>query len=611
MPQRKESKRVKRVLGTFAWALGLVALAGPVLASPASLRSRLESFGTSGKARGLRYGVVFLPLGPGDLFISPLPEPELSREETPDLLDSLDVAAPPSLRELARLRDERLAVQGAGDETMPGARGTSRAGGWKEPPADPSTPTSTAGTPGTGTAGCPDCVRVNGDLALTPASVTKLVTTLATLEAFGPRYTLHTEVFGTGPLVDGVLSGDLVVRGGGDPFLVTERVWLLVEALRAKGLRKVEGRLLLDERLFAAEIADSARSQRERSDRPYAAPLAPFSVNFNAAAVRVAPGARAGEAALASIDPITNSYLHLDARVRTVASGRAASWSISIRAATAAERDSLGVGLDSLQVREVLTVRGSVAEGADSLADYASVREPGLFAISAFRSFLEAGGISVSGRTALGPTPPQARLLVDFPSLPLTELVESTNRFSNNLMADLLAMSYSRQPGRPTAGGDYANLGSLRAPLPPASLTAGARLLSRWLRSELGTPPGIELHDGSGLSYRNRLSADALARVLARAWNDLDTRGPFLSSLPAPGEFGTLRSRFRRGGDPIPLRAKTGTLGDVGVSTLAGYVDDPVRGVVAFAILMNGGGSRWSVSAMHDLQEDWVTEYLR
>ncbi|MCC7144161.1 MAG: D-alanyl-D-alanine carboxypeptidase [Candidatus Eisenbacteria bacterium] len=627
--------------------LGTIFRAPAALASPADLRAEIERFQRSERAAGLAFTAVFSP-------VTADPGPA---EGTP-------AAAPTQ--------------GGAAESTVPATPATDAA-------TDTAKGTAvgrTAGSSSGNSAACPGCVSFHPDRPLIPASVTKLVTTSAALEAWGPRHLFHTQVWSDGRIRRGVLDGNLIVRGGGDPFLVTERLWLLAHELQLKGVTEVTGRLVIDLGAFVPEAADTARLQREDSDRPYAAGLSPLTVNFNAITVRVEPGAGPGEAAFVGFDPFPCAYLRLVNRVRTGAPGGKTAWSVrlaqldgswaasstpaEITARGGAEIRSSGAGVgaerssdpahptdpadtltsghdgaptlsaspmggdapsigsgpprgaaatpeyaDSLAHGEVVIVEGVIAADAEPQFEYRSVEHPDAFSAALIRTFLAEAGITVRGATVFGSIPRKASLLLDFPSLPLADLVGSTNRHSNNLMADLLAMSLSTTS--PVAKG-WETTTAADAVQVPASLSHGARVLTRWLRDAEGLAPRsaqeIVLHDGSGLSPRNRLTGAALVHLLQRDWNDFRIQPALLASLPGPGEEGTLRRRWKEVDPRPPVRAKTGTLGDHPTSALAGYLVDRRHGVVAFALIMNGR-SGWSVAEMQALQDAWILKYLQ
>src|SRR5262249_46485741 len=99
-------------------------------------------------------------------------------------------------------------------------------------------------------------IALNDSVAMSPASTMKLVTTYAALEMLGPAYRWRTEAFTTSPLHDDVLEGDLVIRGSGDPKLVVENLWMLVQRIRAYGVREIRGDVVLDRSAFDALAHD-------------------------------------------------------------------------------------------------------------------------------------------------------------------------------------------------------------------------------------------------------------------------------------------------------------------------------------------------------------------
>jgi D-alanyl-D-alanine carboxypeptidase/D-alanyl-D-alanine-endopeptidase (penicillin-binding protein 4) len=407
----------------------------------------------------------------------------------------------------------------------------------------------------------------------------------------GADYVFHTRLRAAGALRGDTLHGDLVVSGSGDPFLVSERLWLLAHELRGLGLRHVTGDLCVDNTWMSPDSLDPARVRdREFSERPYAAKLSSFAVNFNAAEVRIRPGNEIGQPATVALGPLPCSYLRVDHRLLTVADTADESWSLTL-------------GTDSLG--EVVRVTGTLRRSTPPAVEYRSVRDPLRYSASLLEAFLEAAGISIAGTIRVDPAPGEdAPVLLDFPSLPLRELIDSANRYSNNFMADQIALAYSigAERGAPTSPDSCGK--------EPASLTrAGSRLTDR-LRDEFGAGPEVRQIDGSGLSPDNRLTGAVLARVLAWAGNDLRLGPELAASLPMPGGDGTLRRRFSEGGTEI-LRAKTGTMSNPPASGMAGFLEQGEISPAVFVLLMNGRNGGWDLSRMKALQESWVREYLR
>lgn len=422
-----------------------------------------------------------------------------------------------------------------------------------------------------------DAIARGSDLPLVPASVAKLTTASLAFEVLGPAHTFKTRFLAGGSVRGGTLDGDLIVVGGCDPFLVSERLWLLTGEFRKLGLREVKGRLVVDTSVFAPPDEDPNRwRDREVSDRPYAARLTPLATNFNSAAFRLVPGAAPGAPAEVSLDPLPCSHLRIQNGLSTSARGSAEDYTVRL------EPDSLG---------EIVRVVGTIPVDAAPQIVYRSVNNADAFAASLLRAFLERSGVVIQGPTVFGPAPPQAAVLIDFASLPLTDLLASAARHSNNFMADLVCMNLSD-----SASGK-------------ANLTGGADRITRWLRQEFGAGAEVRQVDGSGLNPASRLTGAVLQRLLIREWNSLRVQPDLVSALAVPGEEGTLKKRFADGG-PF-LRAKTGTMGNPMASGIAGYLADPARGAIAFVILMNPGGSGWDIPRLQSLQEAWIREYVR
>ncbi len=452
-------------------------------------------------------------------------------------------------------------------------------------------------------------LSIGADQALIPASLAKIATASCALERLGPAHVWETRVYAGGPIENGILRGDLFVRAGGDPYLVSERIWLLADQLRNAGIREVRGRLVIDGSGFVPDALDPGRSQaRDASTRPYAARLSPLTINFNAAAVRVAPGLKAGDPASVVQDPISCDYLRIENRLVTGppagaaahradrdlggASGAGESgWTIRLEPAkgipTPAEAPARGRRPEA--PAETLVAEGMISAGAEPELVYRSVADPARFSASLLAAFLREAGIAIDGPTVAGTVTDQARLLLDFPSPPLSDIVRSADRYSNNLMADLIAMELSRADSSK-----------------PASLTEGARLLTAWLET-VAAGDSVRLLDGSGLNPADRVTGRVILRILSREWQDLRIQADLASSFPSPGEEGTLRRRFPHG--PV-LRAKTGTMGDPRVSGIAGYLEDHEQSPIAFVLLMNAApGTAWDIPKLQELQERWIEEY--
>lgn len=547
--------------GTLAWLFLLLPTGGgepffgrgSALASALSLRRELREFQASERSDGLAFCVVFLPL------------------------ESPPVAGTEAGKDRARHRSKEDPSAGPMDGPEDDPRNA---------PRDDSKAVARSGGNQTPRGG----VWINAEEPLVPASLAKLTTTIFAQDVLGSDFTFHTRFLAAGELVSDTLRGDLVLAGGGDPFLVSERLWLLAQALRGTGLRHVTGGLMIDSSWMAPDSTDPARSiDREFSDRPYAAKLSALAVNFNAAAVRVRPAPTAGMPAAVDLDPLPCGYLRLSSTLRTVGAEEPEAWTVTL------EPDSSG---------ETIRVDGAIRVGSPPAVEYRSVRDPERFSAALVRSFIEAAGISIAGPTRADAAPDSARVLADFPSLPLRDLVDAANRFSNNFMADQIALALS------ALADSNGRVPITTAEPRPASLTEAGKMLTRRLRAEFGAGASVTQLDGSGLSTGNRMTGEVLARLLERAWTDLRIGPEIAASLPMPGGDGTLRKRFGEGPAAV-LRAKTGTMSTPAASGMAGYLEAGGPAPVAFVLLMNGRAAAWDLARMRALQEEWIREYLR
>ncbi|GAA2188635.1 D-alanyl-D-alanine carboxypeptidase/D-alanyl-D-alanine endopeptidase [Micromonospora lupini] len=398
----------------------------------------------------------------------------------------------------------------------------------------------------------------NGDRRLAPASNTKLLTSTAALELLGPGHHFSTDVHTTGKRRAGLLSGNLYLRGGGDPTMLAADYDALAAQVAADGVRVVTGNL----------VADDTRYDRTRlgpdwtwDDEPYyyAAQVSALTVapdtDYDAGTVIVhaAPGSRAGVRPVVSTTPPTG-YVRIDNRAETVSEGET---SISI------EREHGG---------NTIVVTGQIAVGDAPASDWVTVWEPTGYAAEVFRAALRRHGVRVLGRTVLGePTPEAAQPVARHDSMSLAELMTPFLKLSNNGHAEVL----TKEIGRVLSGA--------------GTWSAGLTAISEYV-ADTGMDTGtLRQRDGSGLSRRNLVPAtefvDLLAAVRAEPWFPT-----WYAALPIAGQperfvGGTLRSRMA--GTPAAgnVHAKTGSL--TGVSALSGYVTSADGHLLAFSILLN------------------------
>jgi D-alanyl-D-alanine carboxypeptidase/D-alanyl-D-alanine-endopeptidase (penicillin-binding protein 4) len=404
-------------------------------------------------------------------------------------------------------------------------------------------------------------VALDGDRPLPPASVQKIVTSAAALDLLGPDRTFETRVRADGPIRAPRLEGNLYLEGDGDPFLVSERLWLLAQDLAATGLREVAGSLFVN----AGRVADldSIRAA-ERTDSPYASPVSLVGVNFNNLCFLVRPGPRAGAPAVVYPDPFPVEGVSIENQVRT------------------GPGEPLELIRTKLKAGERWTLRGAVATGSPPERIYRAAGEPAPLAGSVLKGLLGEAGVTI-GPVEEGRAPRDAPVVASLPSLPLGALMRGMNGYSNNFMADLL----------------LADMGE-------GSARAGVERVRGWLANVVGMQSLPTIRDGSGLSAANRISAQQIVDVLVWASRSERVFPDLYASLPRPHGSGTLERRFRVSAAPA-LRAKTGTLGDRGVSSIAGYVDTAAGERYAFCIIQQASPEAGlKVADLRAREEGWL-----
>jgi D-alanyl-D-alanine carboxypeptidase/D-alanyl-D-alanine-endopeptidase (penicillin-binding protein 4) len=409
----------------------------------------------------------------------------------------------------------------------------------------------------------------NPDLSLSPASNMKLFTAAAALAQLGPDYRFRTTVTaGRKPDEKGVLAGDLVLVGGGDPVLETEHLDQLAAAVRASGLRKVRGRLLVDDSRF-----DSVRLGMgwEWDDEPfyYSAQISALNVNRGVITVRVAPGESVDAPARITLDPMLPSELvRIESNATTGAEGTAATLVVT-RAR----------GKNEIRISGKVPLAGEGA-GTEGVRRVVTVEEPQLYAGLLFRALLSKHGVDVRGPVASGRAPEAGVVVGSRESPPLAEVAALLNKPSDNLVAEMLLKELGFKLG-----------GKGTAP-------AGAAAVATWLREQGIDAAGVRMNDGSGLSRHDLVTARAVSELLIRA-DRANWKPSFVASLPVAGVDGTLRLRMRGGPAQGKLAAKTGTLAYV--SALAGYVTTAAGERLAFSVLINNYAGALSAKRVEDL----------
>lgn len=364
-------------------------------------------------------------------------------------------------------------------------------------------------------------------VAVNPASIAKLATTFAALEQLGPAFTWATPVYADGPIADGVLQGNLYIKGQGDPKLVAERLWLLLRRVQGLGIHAIAGDIVLDRSAFENITLDPGAFDGEPL-RPYNAIPDALLLNFKSVVMTFTPAA--GQARL-QVEP-TLAGVAWPAAV-PLAAGECGDWRAALKPDFS----------DPLRMRLAGAYPAACGERVWPLG----FPDPRGFAARAVAGTWQDLGGKLTGQVREGRVPPQLKPLFELASPTLAEVVRDINKFSNNVMAQQLFLTLSlQQKGTGT-------------------LEGSRELMRGWWRERFGGEvPAFD--NGAGLSREERVTAQQLARLLQYAWTS-PLMPEFAASLPVAGTDGTLRrSRARQG----TAHLKTGSLRDV--AGVAGYV---------------------------------------
>jgi D-alanyl-D-alanine carboxypeptidase/D-alanyl-D-alanine-endopeptidase (penicillin-binding protein 4) len=386
----------------------------------------------------------------------------------------------------------------------------------------------------------------------------------------GPAYTWRTEVYASGEIRDGVLAGDLIVKGYGDPKLTIERFWLLLRDIQARGVRTVRGDVVLDRSHFSVPPADPGAFDGEPY-RPYNALPDALLLNFNAVRVSFVPEpSGSGVRVFAEPHP----------------GGIAIDNQLSLTAGPCRglqPRFLAQVDTDGSRAR--IAFRGAYpADCGEKAENFSVLASPSFFADAFRRLWGELGG-AIEGRVRDGALPADARRIAQTESPPLADVVRDINKYSNNVMARQLLL---------TLGADGFG--------PPGTAETGARAIGAWLARNGLDFPELVVENGSGLSRNERISARHLGELLVRAY-----RGPtmpeYIASLPVAGIDGTLRRRMQTALSSGQAHLKTGFLENV--RAIGGYVLDRNGRRHAVVLVINHPNAR-QARPVQEAVVDWV-----
>jgi len=421
-------------------------------------------------------------------------------------------------------------------------------------------------------------VEVNHDNAFLPASVMKLVTTAAAVEKLGPDFRYYTGVYTNGTLDEyGVLDGDLILVGRGDPNLMDSYGDLgqpsalpnLAEKIRKIGIRAITGNIVGDDSYFAPSADVKGGTAAAEKGTLYGAPVTALSINNNVINV-TARAPKSGKTVTVELEPRTS---HFRIRNQATVGGGDAKQTLSIQL---------------LRASNTLVVSGTLP-ASKSVTRTIVLNKPAETTAAIFKDELERRGVKINGETRAihyGDVPKEAKeswlLVTEHESAPLVRGLEIINKRSQNLHAEMLLR---------TLGAELHGFGSF------GSRETGLEAVKAFLIEAGIYNESIRLYDGCGLSRENfltpRFQTDLLEFLLRRPYFNL-----FFNTLAVSGTDGTLRNRLSSGNVKGSINAKTGSLN--GVATLSGYITTKSGKILIFSIFTNRAATTETVTKTID-----------
>ncbi|MFO1415209.1 MAG: D-alanyl-D-alanine carboxypeptidase/D-alanyl-D-alanine-endopeptidase [Burkholderiales bacterium] len=406
-----------------------------------------------------------------------------------------------------------------------------------------------------------------------PASVMKLVTTYAALDLLGRDYRWKTEAYLDGRLdASGTLDGNLILKGYGDPKITIEQWQAFMADLRAKGLVRITGDLVLDRSWFKLPEHDPSAFDAEPL-KPYNVGPDALLVNFKAVRFAFAPDPARNAVAVRADPPLPDVAV---GALPQLTNGDCGDWRAALAASWINGSAAAAAGFP-----------GRYSQSCGERDWYVALLDHPHYVHGMFTTYFREKGGTFAGGVREGRVPRGATPFAVLDSAPLYDVMRDVNKLSNNVMARqvFLTLATAKHP-------------------PPATPALATEVVQGWLKEKKIPLTGLVLENGSGLSRRERVTANGLARLLAAA-DASPVREEFASSLAVAAVDGTVQKRFRDGSVAGQALLKTGTL--EGVRALAGYVIDAQgRRYILVAIINHPNAGRGAPALDYLVQ--WIYE---
>ncbi len=395
-------------------------------------------------------------------------------------------------------------------------------------------------------------ISINTQRAMNPASTMKLLTTYAALDLLGPAYTWKTEAWIDGELKDGVLNGNLILKGYGDPKFSIEQFWLWLSELRARGLREIRGDLVLDRSYFDLPQHDPAEFDNDPV-RAYNVGPDALLLNFNTLRLRYMPdGTSLKVVSEPPLDGVT-----LDNQLRTNG-----------------EKVNCDNWDDLFYVQpngDSVVLLGDYPLDCGEREQNLSVMPHTRYVGAVFRAVWKELGGTFHGKQRDDVASSDAKLLSTHRSEPLSAIIRDINKFSNNVMARQAFLSLGATIPDPAPQNTDTPIEevSREKNVGRMSIERSVLAMQIWLAQNNLQFPELVLENGAGLSRNERISTAHMVQLLQHAYEH-PLSAELQASLPILGVDGSVKQRLTESSAASHAHLKTGTL--EGVKTIAGYV---------------------------------------
>jgi serine-type D-Ala-D-Ala carboxypeptidase/endopeptidase (penicillin-binding protein 4) len=408
----------------------------------------------------------------------------------------------------------------------------------------------------------------NADKSMNPASVMKLVTTNAALDLLSPNYRWKTEIYRDGSLKNGILDGNLIIKGYGDPSFKAQEFWRMLMSLQQAGIKEINGDFIIDKSFFAKNVGERHTFDDE-TWRAYNAEPSAFLVNGRNTSFKfIATETNVNvsqEFELPEVQIINNMKLR---------NGDCGEW-----------RSRFGYTVKMLENKAIVTFSGTFSPDCGERYLELSVFDDEKYAFYTFRKLWRELGGKFNGKLRLQDIPPGAIKVLEQVSDPLGYVIRDINKWSNNLMARQLLLTIAAEKNGA-----------------PATEAKGIAAINTWLLGRGLNFNELVVENGSGLSRIERISAEHLGRILVSAYNS-PVMPEFMASLSILAQDGTVKKRLNDSQSNGRAHLKTGSLD--GVSAIAGYEIDANNHRHVLVMLVNHTKAAASKSAQDALIE-WV-----